>query len=51
MSSQAVMMKQLIQKFKLKSEADSASAPLSPAADSQASLSAAGTAANPFSKY
>lgn len=51
LSSQAVMMKQLIQKFKLKSEADSASAPLSPAADSQASLSAAGTAANPFSKY
>lgn len=42
LSSQAVMMKQLIQKFKLKSEADSASAPLSPAADSQASLSAAG---------
>ena len=41
LSSQAVMMKQLIQKFKLKSEADSASAPLSPAADSQASLSAA----------
>ena len=30
LSSQAVMMKQLIQKFKLKSEADSASAPLSP---------------------
>ena len=51
LSSQAVMMKQLIQKFKLKSEADSASAPLSPATDSQASLSAAGTAANPFSKY
>lgn len=51
LSSQAVMMKQLIQKFKLKSEADSASAPLSPAADSQASLSAAGTATNPFSKY
>ena len=51
LSSQAVMMKQLIQKFKLKSEADSASTPLSPAADSQASLSAAGTAANPFSKY
>ena len=51
LSSQAVMMTQLIQKFKLKSEADSASAPLSPAADSQASLSAAGTAANPFSKY
>lgn len=51
LSSQAVMMKQLIQKFKLKSEADSSSAPLSPAADSQASLSAAGTAANPFSKY
>lgn len=51
LTSQAVMMKQLIQKFKLKSEADSASAPLSPAADSQASLSAAGTAANPFSKY
>ena len=51
LSSQAVMMKQLIQKFKLPSEADSASAPLSPAADSQASLSAAGTAANPFSKY
>ena len=51
LSSQAVMMKQLIQKFKLKSEAASASAPLSPAADSQASLSAAGTAANPFSKY
>lgn len=51
LSSQAVMMKQLIQKFKLKSEADSASAPLYPAADSQASLSAAGTAANPFSKY
>lgn len=51
LSSQAAMMKQLIQKFKLKSEADSASAPLSPAADSQASLSAAGTAANPFSKY
>lgn len=51
LSSQAVMMKQLIQKFKLKSEADSASAPLSPAADSQASLSAADTAANPFSKY
>ena len=51
LSSQAVMMKQLIQKFKLKSEADSASAPLSPTADSQASLSAAGTAANPFSKY
>lgn len=51
LSSQAVMMEQLIQKFKLKSEADSASAPLSPAADSQASLSAAGTAANPFSKY
>ena len=46
LSSQAVMMKQLIQKFKLKSEADSASAPLSPAADSQASLSAAGTATN-----
>ena len=45
LSSQAVMMKQLIQKFKLKSEAASASA------DSQASLSAAGTAANPFSKY
>lgn len=51
LSSQAVMMKQLIQKFRLKSEADSASAPLSPAADSQASLSAAGTATNPFSKY
>ena len=51
LSSQAVMMKQLIQKFKLKSEADSASAPLSPAADSQASPSAAGTATNPFSKY
>ena len=51
LSSQAVMMKQLIQKFKLKSDADSASAPLSPAADSQASLSAAGTATNPFSKY
>ena len=51
LSSQAVMMQQLIQIFKLKSEADSASAPLSPAADSQASLSAAGTAANPFSKY
>ena len=51
LSSQAVMMKQLIQKFNLKSEADCASAPLSPAADSQASLSAAGTAANPFSKY
>lgn len=47
LSSQAVMMKQLIQKFKLKSEADSASAPLSPAADSQASLSAAGTARQP----
>ena len=44
LSSQAVMMKQLIQKVKLKSEADSASAPLSPAADSQASLAAAGTA-------
>ncbi|MFQ7450320.1 MAG: hypothetical protein ACLRNQ_01580 [Flavonifractor plautii] len=30
LSSQAVMMKQLIQKFKLKSEADSASAPFLP---------------------